>query len=300
MTHPKLFFLFALSLATTAAVTGTSTAEPNEDFFEATVLAPGVFAVSDDITGSPAPAADTTLGAFDEFGGLIESDDDNSSYGDGLASALFDIPVNADGSIELAVSGYEDLDFDGIDDFSGFGHIEEGAYDLFVDIFDSGGSPIDFIGDSGSLVSGAVDTFSYSDPAWIGGTFTVEIDNLSNFEPGDVDFWRFTGLTPGLPFTAEITDGDFDTVLGLFDDTTGDLLVEDDDGGVGGLSLLSDVVPASGDIVLAVSGFDDFGFIGVHTEFGDYTLTVTIIPEPLTLCLAAFAAPLLLTRRRRV
>ena len=289
MTRTKLFSLSLAAVAALIVGSCVSAAEPNEDFFGATLLVPGVTTVSDDVFGSPTPAPDTTLGAFDESGGLIEVDDDSSSFGNGLGSALFGIPVNADGSIELAVSGYSDFDFDGIDDDEGFDHGQEGAYDLFVDVFDASGELLDFFDEFGELFTGSVESFSFGDPTWAGGTFDVEIDNFVDFEPGDVDFYRFTGLEPGLPFVAEITDGDFDTVLGLFDDLTGDLLDEDDDAGDGLLSLIEGVVPASGEVVLAVTGYADFGFFGQHTEFGDYTLTVTTIPEPGAAAMASIA-----------
>ncbi|MEO0531754.1 MAG: hypothetical protein AAF266_14435, partial [Planctomycetota bacterium] len=165
--------------------------EPNEDFGSATPLTSGVFTVSDEIIGGPG-FPDLTLGAFDEFGGLIATDDDSSPLGNGLASALFGIPVNDDGSIDLAVSGFPDFDFDGISDGDAFPHTEVGDYDLFVDVFDASGAPIDFFDAFETLDVGEVDTFSFSDPAYIGGTFDVTTDNLIG-EPGDVDFFRFSG-----------------------------------------------------------------------------------------------------------
>lgn len=292
-------FLTAAAVLTAAS---TGRAEPNEDFFDATELAPGVTEVSGEIFGSPEfdLVADTTLGAFDEFGDLIEADDDSSDFGTGTGSGLFGIPVNADGSIDLAVSGFEDFDFDGIDDDSGFDHTQEGEYDLIIDVFDASGGFIDFIDDFGALETGAVDGYFFSDPAWIGGTFDAQIDNFpfGVFEPGDVDFYRFTDLPAGFLFVAEVTEGDFDSILGLFDDETGAPLDIDDDGGEDLLSAIVGIVPDSGELVLAVTGFEDFSFIGAHEESGAYTLTVFVIPEPSTLALGCCAALAALPRRR--
>ncbi|MEO0531678.1 MAG: PEP-CTERM sorting domain-containing protein, partial [Planctomycetota bacterium] len=92
-------------------------------------------------------------------------------------------------------------------------------------------------------------------------------------------------------------EGEFDSVLGWFDDVTGELLEDDDDGGEDLLSVIVGDVPASGEVVLAVSGFDDFDFIGEHAESGTYTLTLTEIPEPGSIALVVLG--LLQTGRRR-
>ena len=89
--------------------------------------------------------------------------------GDGLADAIFDISVNDDGSIPLAVTGCCD-DFDET-------HSEEGDYELFVDVFDATGAMIDSFSTKSTLAQGQTDQFPFSDPAWIGGTFTALIDN---------------------------------------------------------------------------------------------------------------------------
>ncbi|MEO1497424.1 MAG: hypothetical protein AAFV43_09770 [Planctomycetota bacterium] len=274
---------------------GAVRAEPNDDFSSATALGPGVLTAAGEIFGGLFP--DTTLGAFDEFGAIIEIDDDSGSVGTDLSSALFGIPVNTDGSIELAVSGFPDFDFDGIDDDDPpTPHFEVGEYEVLVTVFDAGGVPIDGFSEFGELLVGTADFFFSADAGWVGGRFDVEVDNTISDSPGDIDFYRFSGLDPSLPFAAEIVEGDFDTVLGWFDPSTGDLLADDDDGGDGTLSLITGGVPASGEIVLAVTGFDDFGFQGLHAEFGEYTLVVSQIPEPAS---AVLLAGLLFTQRRR-
>ena len=61
--------------------------------------------------------------------------------------------------------------------------------------------------------------------------FGAGVDTVEGaITPGDVDFFSFSDLAAGDLFFAEITSGDFDTVLGLFDDVG--TLIDDDDGGV--------------------------------------------------------------------
>jgi hypothetical protein len=101
------------------------------------------------------------------------------------------------------------------------------------------------------------------------GTNTVE----GSLSPGDTDFFTFSGLDAGSPFSAEITSGSFDSILGFLDDS-GNILATDDDSGEGLLSLLSGTVPASGRLNLGVTGYADFGLTGAHSQSGSYTLSV--------------------------
>lgn len=275
----KLTSLLAALLVTAWAGNITFAAEPNDDFGSATVLGAGVSSVSDTLDGGTG-APDTYLGFFaDDSFPLppLAEDDDSSPLGDGLADALFGIAVNADGSIPLAVTGCCD-DFDG-------SHSEEGDYELFVDVFDGGGMPIDSFSVTSTLMAGIVDEFDFADPAWIGGTFDAVIDNTVGVVPGTdpLDFWVFTGLTPGGSYIAEIDASDFDTILASFA-PDGTLLETDDDGGVDLLSKLIVEASAAGEVHLAVTGFSDFDVLGLHPQSGDYDLSLTPTPEP-TACL---------------
>ncbi len=261
------------------------------------------------IGGSGALRPDTTLGVFDEFGAELAEDDDSSILGDGMASGLYRMPINADGSIRLGVSGYEDFDFDGqIDRSGGKPHKQSGQYDLYIDIRDAAG---DLTGEKfffeSTLATGIVDRFA-PDTSLLSpqaASFDVYIDNVSPFVPGldPVDFISFTGLVPGDQFQAEIISGDFDTVLGWFD-ASGDLIDFDDD--INRDSLLSrlfGVVPDGGELIFAISGFPDAGedrlpFDGRHGEIGGYELELTMNPEPATLMLLALGLPALLKRRK--
>ena len=90
---------------------------------------------------------------------------------------------------------------------------------------------------------------------------------------GDVDFFKFTA-SAGDVITAEILAGRIDTVMGLFNRTTGQLLAFDDDSGPGLLSRIVFTLPADGEYALAVSTFPDVEFAGIGTATGRYVLNV--------------------------
>ena len=100
------------------------------DAFDFTGLTPGENFVV--LTNNFSLGPDLTLGVFNQAGALIDTDDDESPLGNGLASAIHG-QVNADGSIHLKISGFNDFDFDGFSDTNaGVGHNQTGAYELFV------------------------------------------------------------------------------------------------------------------------------------------------------------------------
>lgn len=241
--------------------------EPNQTFATATVLSPGVLTVADDLF--PAVFPDTLLGARNLFGNVFIYDDDTSPLGDGHASALFGISTNS-GSISFSVTGFPDENFEG-------GHGEFGDYEVFVDVYDFFNDLVDSFSEIRTLQPGVVDEFDFSDSNWINGTYDAFIDNSLGGEPGDVDFFTFTGLTPGAAFTAETVDPnvfEIDTFLGWFD-SSGNLLASDDDGAGGRLSLLQGIVPSEGMLTFAVTGFSDDDFVGNHSEGADYELKLT-------------------------
>jgi hypothetical protein len=245
-------------------------AEPNETFETATVLAPGVLTVEDQFA---APGEPNTLLGIRQFGQIGFVDDDNSLLGNGFASGAFVVPTNS-GSIDFAVTGFGDDGFDG-------SHIESGAYEVFVDVYDFFDDLVDQFSEVRTLEPGIAHDFSYNDFEWIGGTYDVYIDNVIS---GDVDFFRFTGLTPGAPFTAETfapTVAVIDTLLGWFD-STGALVAANDDIAVGNLlSIVEGNVPDDGQLTFAVSGYGDDDFIGGHGQGGPYELRLmTMISGP--------------------
>jgi hypothetical protein len=126
------------------------------------------------------------------------------------------------------------------------------------------------------LEPGDVHAFSDSDFEWIDGTYDVYTRPI-----GDVDYFRFTGLTPGEQFTATTIDTggiNIDTLLGWFD-SGGDLIDENEDIDQGGgilQSMLSGIVPAGGTLTFAVTGFDDIEYAGNHITSGNYELLLEI------------------------
>ncbi len=308
MRFPAAAIGLCVALAAASAVAGAS--EPNDTFPTRTLIAcatpTGTFAHADGISGGLPAWPDTTLGAFDAGGGLLTYNDDASPLGDGRASALYDVAINADGSVRLKVSGYGDLNFNGMVDYWDDPlkppvqwHEHSGPYELYVQVYDAGGAVQEEWSYSHELTAAAVDTVP-THGGYAPGWFDAEIDNTVGGPTGSdpLDFVGFTGLAPGMPFTAEITSAEFDTMLGLFDGA-GALVAYDDESGTGSLSRLAGVVPAGGEVSLCISGWDDAGFEGFHAESGAYTLELTVVPEPAALSLLAVGACLVCLRRRR-
>lgn len=84
--------------------------------------AEGYYAWTDNIVGSG--ASDLMLGKFDSSGNMITFDDDSSPAGNGFASALHVYP-DADGLLDLRISGFTDFGFLGR-------HKHEGDYALYL------------------------------------------------------------------------------------------------------------------------------------------------------------------------
>ena len=90
---------------------------------------------------------------------------------------------------------------------------------------------------------------------------------------GDVDFYRFHA-DGGENLAVEVVRGELDTVIGLFDADTGELLAFDDDGGAGLLSRIVVDIPESTNVAVAVSTFPDVEFAGIGESEGGYVLSV--------------------------
>jgi hypothetical protein len=99
----------------------------------------------------------------------------------------------------------------------------------------------------------------------------------------DVDFYSFR-VRAGDVLAIETVRGNLDSIIGVFDADTGELLAVDDDGGNGLLSRL--ILQASEDIRLAVavSTFPDIEFVGAGETKGRYSLYInTYRGTPITL-----------------
>ncbi len=146
------------------------------------------------------------------------------------------------------------------------------------------------------------------------GTVGSSASTVGEFAVGGlVDSFAFT-LTETGRLTA-VTDAnaggfvgtDADTELFLLD-STGALVVTDDDGGTGTFSQLSDVLLTAGDYTLVVGAFDTTFDTATNTltagaSTGDYSLNVSFaavaVPEPAATAVLAFAGLCLFSRRRR-
>jgi len=101
---------------------------------------------------------------------------------------------------------------------------------------------------------------------------------------GDVDFVGIGPLAAGDVITAATTPlegsgfSNPDTILGVFD-TAGFLVAYNDDaGGLSPGSALAFEVLSDGNYFVAVSGYGDPTFEGIHNKFGRYALTISLVP----------------------
>lgn len=259
----------AAALALLIAASGLASAQDDagNTFFDAEILPFGDTSVTAELL-IDFYVPDLYLAALDESFNVIDEDDDSSPFGDGLAPAIYMAPVNPGGAISFDITGYEDSPFSGT-------HTEFGEFEVFVNLYDDQFNFIDSRYYSDFIEEAQIINFSDSDPSWDGAYHDIEVNNAI---PNDVDFFRFSGLAPGESFTAEtleVPGGFIDTVLGWYDEN-GDLIDSADEGGEFNYSKLTGVVPANGEVVLAVSGFGDIDFFeGLHPYMGPYELTIT-------------------------
>jgi hypothetical protein len=266
----RLVLLIAIAVA--FASNSTRAVEPNETFAERTILGSGVLVVTDELVASSGDFPDTMIASLNSAGFVTGFNDDGGTWEGSLGSGLFEVPINNDSSFWFIVTGNPDYDFLG-------NHDESGNYHVYVDIYNDFGEYEETIEFDDSLVPGEVDQF-YLDGFNSFYSYNVEIDNtLGSSSMADVDFFTFTGLTPGASFSAEVTqstfDG-FDSILGWLDDS-GTLIDTDDDEGFETLSLLMGTVPGNGQLTFAVSGYGDDDFVGDHQENAQYSLEVTLL-----------------------
>jgi PEP-CTERM motif len=85
---------------------------------------------------------DTTFAAYDNLGNEIIWNDDggSNSSGNTFGGSAWRFETTYSGIYYIAVSGYADgvsfvTPMDGIDDFSGLPHVEQGAYGLTISVF---------------------------------------------------------------------------------------------------------------------------------------------------------------------
>jgi hypothetical protein len=256
--------------------------EPNQTFEQAMHLAPGALTTGPQSFGDGGLGItypDTMLGFYSDttFSVLVRRNNDSMPIGDGRGSMIPTQVVNRDGSIPLAVSGFADLNFDGLDDTTGQAHSQAGNVELTLRVWDTGPTTVPFaehVMDL-ALTPGEVSMFDFADESWIGHTFTAIVDNTID-GGNDVDFWRFTGLTPGAMFNARTaaTTSPQGSIMRIYDTTTGSVLADSIDAQEDCPVGLCGTVSQSGEVVVALTGYDDFDFLGAHGALGDYTLNL--------------------------
>jgi hypothetical protein len=89
----------------------------------------------------------------------------------------------------------------------------------------------------------------------------------------DVDYYSFRAKAGDI-LAIEVVRGNLDSVVGIFDADTGELLIADDDGGNGLLSRLLVQVPADLRLAVAVSTYPDVTFVGGGDSNGRYSLYI--------------------------
>jgi hypothetical protein len=102
-----------------------------------------------------------------------------------------------------------------------------------------------------------------------------DLDDFTGIEPlgDDVDYFEFRAKAGDI-LAVEVVRGGMDSVIGIFDAETGELLIADDDGGDGVLSRLLVQVPEDAKLAVAVSTFPDLEFTGAGEGSGRYVLQI--------------------------
>jgi hypothetical protein len=297
--HKLLVALAGLvGLCATPAVRANMIHEPNNSPAAAFSLPSGQLVVSDDLNGNMG-RPDTILGRYDpSYSTLLDENDNAPSVGNGFASQLLGVPLRKNGSAYFSVSGAPDSTFIGA-------HGQFGKYSITYDVFSPTHVPVKSFTELEWVTPGMVDN-AWLDPDgslsnWTGYTVDVTVNNIVGPGSGDsLDFFLFTGMQPFVPFTARLTDVQFDAIIGLFDGlnnlvATGEL--------VNGVLTLEGLTDGLGRVKIGVTGLGDDDFLGQHAQVGTYTLEVepVLVPEPGSAVLLATGAALvgLLGRRRR-
>lgn len=105
---------------------------------------------------------------------------------------------------------------------------------------------------------------------------TEDEDDFTEIRPDgdDVDFFELR-VKAGDILAVEVVRGGIDSILGIFDAETGDLLIADDDGGDGLLSRILVQVPEDLKLAVAVTTFPDVDFTGDGEGSGRYVLNIS-------------------------
>ena len=202
---------------------------------------------------------DARMQVYDASNAVVAQDDD---AGPGFLPALrLRVPSGGGGTWKVAVTGFEDTNFDGV------GHAEDFAYQLVI-----GGEPPAF--DEPSPDSNG--TQALADMLGSGDFETTSPGSVAviaaSLHDGDVDHFSFP-VTTGRRLIVAAYDEDggafHDPVVSLLD-ASASVLAQDDDSGPGFLPALSREAPANGMWTVRVAPFDE--------DTHDYRLVVALAP----------------------
>ncbi|MDJ0908083.1 MAG: pre-peptidase C-terminal domain-containing protein [Woeseiaceae bacterium] len=214
--------------------------------------------------------------------------------GKGKAGSRFDITVGditlSDGLVGYSCGGAVTSGFEIPTDLSELhGRIRTRGESAIYEVFsffepnDLAGRSVQFQG-----TRGFVDRFEPNNSPAEARNVRLPFDTIhrySEIDPagGDVDWYKFRARA-GETIVAEVTGGNLDSVLGLYqlvDDGAGGVtaieIAFDDDGGSGLLSRIIAPVSETGTYAVAVSTFPDFGLTGNGFSSGRYVLSVQAI-----------------------
>jgi hypothetical protein len=116
-------------------------------------------------------------------------------------------------------------------------------------------------------------------PAGPHGVVKLPFDTAHEYSAltaGDVDFYRFNARAGEILAIETVPGTTLDTMVGIFD-SNGNLLLADDDGGVGGVGSLSRLlvqVLVDGVYSVGVTSWPDYGFTGAGSDTGRYVLSM--------------------------
>ena len=237
-----------------------------------------------------------TMASVHAFGSRATFSDDDFAdelpFDGDVHGSLFRFQAPLPSTYYVGITGFEDEEFDGA--ASGTDHAEIGDY-----MFTAAVVTPSVLGGGFTDTDPANDTRPGADA--ISGLPGAEVSVVELLE-NDVDFFALT-LTAGqvlTAMTAPLDDLDFtfdypDTVIGLFDSSGTQLVVNDDAGDEGFSDLDPDLgsdnpmfpegifgsairalIPADGTYYLGVTGFEDDNFLGDHAESGLYALLVGV------------------------
>ncbi|MEO0985801.1 MAG: hypothetical protein AAFY20_09645 [Cyanobacteria bacterium J06639_14] len=188
--------------------------------------------------------------------GLYDTDDNLVTLGYGYYSSAFNPyptvinAVPASGTIQLKVSGQGDDNFDG--------NIE--YYDYYTYCENPEGCEPFAVAPHGQT-----------------GEYTISMLVGHAETQGDIDFFTISGLTPGHVFTVAESAFEYGLKIGwMADDGT---VIARSSYLETGREQLGGIVPASGEVHLVVTAYEDYDFQGGHTLSGDYLLEVETRPQ---------------------